>query len=436
MLQNKLLSIGIIAIVLVVSFFGVRILSKKVDEKRAVSKDEAFLSSSTDKRILAAQEHIKKLSNRPEGYNQLASAYMQIARETGDFGLNTKAEAALNRSLEIDANDFLALKLKAKLHISFHRFQEALDLARKLKERYANDSEIYGVMTDANVELGNYKEAVQSAQQMVDLKPNMSSYARVSHLRSLHGDSNGAIEAMKFAVKIADPQNKENFAWCLVHLGDEYFKIGRYNDAEKEYDKALAVFPNYHLALAAKGNVLAANNDFETALKFLKDAQDRVPSTETAITIANIYLRLNKTDEAKKQFEFVEFVEQKLNPTNEQRRLALFWAEHDIKLDEALAIAEREYAQRKDIYTADTLAWCLYKKGRLRESKTAIDAALRLGTRDARIYFHAGMIAKDTGDTKEAKRYLELALKTNPSFDLIQADRAKQMLSNAETRTK
>ena len=107
-------------------------------------------------------------------------------------------------------------------------------------------------MTDANVELGNYKEAVEAAQAMVDLRPNMESYARVSLARSLYGDTDGAIEAMSLAARIADPQDREAQSWCLVHLGDEYFKIGKYAEAEKQYDAACKFFPNYHLALAAK----------------------------------------------------------------------------------------------------------------------------------------------------------------------------------------
>ena len=110
------------------------------------------------------------------------------------------------------------------------------------------------------------------------------------------------------------------------------------------------------------------------------------------------------------------------------RRLALLWADQNVKLDEALAIAEREHATRKDIFTADIYAWCLYKKGNFQEAKNIITEAMRLKTKDARIFYHAGMIEKGLGNKKAAADYLLKALQTNPSFDVLQAENAKAAL--------
>ena len=137
-----------------------------------------------------------------------------------------------------------------------------------------------------------------------------------------------------------------------------------------------------------------------------------------------------RADEAKQQYEQVEFIEKMgAGGGTYSRQLAIFWADHDIRLDEALAAAEREKAERNDIYTSDALAWCLYKKGRFAEAKTAIDEALRLNTRDARLLFHAGMIALSTGEKRKGADYLKQALAVNPSFDILQADVAKEKLS-------
>ena len=101
-----------------------------------------------------------------------------------------------------------------------------------------------------------------------------------------------------------------------------------------------------------------------------------------------------------------------------------------MKLDEALTIAQRERAARSDIYTCDALAWCLFKKGSLLDAKKAIDEAMRLGTRDAQIYYHAGMIFNALGDRGNAVKHLKLALKINFSFDLLQADAARQTINS------
>lgn len=381
-----------------------------------------------DIEVYAAQKRIEKMPDSAEGYNKLADVYIRKARETGDFSLNTNAQTAVNRALEIEPQNYNAQKIKASLLLTFHRFEEGLNFAQQLQKEHPQDSFVYGVLTDANVELGNYKEALDSVQRMVDLRPNMESYARVSYVRSLYGESDGAIEAMSLASRIVYQGEKEAQAWCLVHLGDEYFKVGRFAEAEKQYDLALQVFPNYHFGLAGKGHSRAAVGDFENAINFFTQAQNRVPLTDTVIALGDIYTKQGKAEEAKKQYDLAEFIEQKLGDASDRRRLALLWADHDVKLDEALEIAWREHAKRKDIFTADILAWNLYKKGEFAEAKKIIAEAMRLKTKDARIFYHAGMIEKGLGNKKAAAEYLDKALKTNPSFDILQAENAKRAL--------
>lgn len=391
-----------------------------------ISRTEA---SPKDSEIITAEKLIESNPKSAKGYIQLASLYIKRARETGDFSLNSKAQTAVTKALEAEPDNLDSMKLKASLHLTFHRFAEALEYGRQLQQDNPNDSFFYGVLTDANAELGNYKEAVEAAQKMVNLKPNTSSYARVAHLRSLYGDHNGSVEMFKLAARTADPLDKETQSWCLVQLGDEFWKNGKYPEAEKVYDEALQNFPNYHLALAGKGRVRASNNDFENALKFLNEANNRVPNVETAILLGDIYTKQGNTEKATQQYDLVEIIEQKIGVNNDQKRLALLWADHDMKLDEALAITKRESEMRKDIFTADALAWCLYKKGHLTDAKAAITNAMNLKSNDARILYHAGMIEKDLGNGKEAKQLLEQALKINPMFDLIQSENAKKALS-------
>jgi tetratricopeptide (TPR) repeat protein len=162
--------------------------------------------TSADKEVNDALRFIEKTPDSPVGYNKLAALYIKKARETGDFSLNSKAETAVDKVLQMAPADAAANNLKASLHLTFHRFGEALALGTKLQKENPRDSFVYGVLTDANVELGNYEAAIDAAQKMVDFKPNMSSYARVAHLRSLHGDTDGAIEMFKLAARTASPR--------------------------------------------------------------------------------------------------------------------------------------------------------------------------------------------------------------------------------------
>jgi tetratricopeptide (TPR) repeat protein len=399
-------------------------------------KASARTSTPADVRVQAAEKLIRQASYKPDGYNRLAAAFMQKARETGDFGFNARAEAALGRSLELAADNYDAIKLRAKLLLTYHRFSEALEVTRHAQRLRPDDHDVYGAMTDALVELGDYEGAIEAAQKMVDLRPDSSSYARVSYLRSLHGDVAGAIEAMRVAVKAADPNDPEGSAWCRVHLGDELLNDGKLIDADREYDKALFTFPNYPLALAAKGRLQIRKGDLPGALKNYERAQLEAPLPEIAVALGNLYASLGLIEEAKRQYELVEFIERTGASANTySRQLSLFWADHDLKLDEALAIAQRERSTRQDIFTCDALAWALFKNDRLDEAKQSITQALRLGTRDAHIFYHAGMIYNSLGDTKNAFKYLKLALKTDPTFDLLQAEKGRQALNTLNHRT-
>jgi tetratricopeptide (TPR) repeat protein len=286
-------------------------------------------------------------------------------------------------------------------------------------------------MTDALVELGDYPAAVEAAQRMVDLRPDAASYSRISYLRQLHGDVQGAVDAMRLAVESANPQNPESVAWSLVQLGDILMLAGKKMEAEREFDRALFRFPNYHAALAAKGRARMAANDPASAIDFYERAVGRVPLPDYATALGDLYASAGRGEDAKKQYALVEFVERSSDAASKtySRELALFWADHDKRLDEAVTAARYERSVRNDIYTNDVLAWCLYKNGQTAEAKAEMDQAMRLGTRDPRLFYHAGMIAHATGDARSAEKYLNQAVAFAPFFSSLQIEVARRTLA-------
>ena len=347
-------------------------------------------TSKVDQRILRAQQSIAKFPNTADGYNQLASAYMQKARETADFTFNAHADAAITRSLAVEPDNYDGLKLRTKLQLTYHRFAEALETTHHLQTFRNDDHDVWGQITDALVELGDYPGAVKAAQTMVDLRPDSSSYARVSYLRSLHGDTRGAIDAMMAALKSANPNDPEGVAWCRVQIGNELMNAGKLEEAEREFDAALLIFPDHSLALQSKARARVAANDLDGAVAIY----EREPnSADAAQALGDLFKRLGKPDAAKAAYEKFETLERE-NAALERswRHLVNFWLDHDQNLAEALRLASTEYESRKDIFTCDSFAWALFKNGRIVEAKKVIKEALRTGSKDQRINDHANQI--------------------------------------------
>lgn len=431
---KKLIPFALAILLVGGSIFIIRSVSDLAARPKDINQSPSLLTSNltfADRMIREAEAVIQQSQSDPKGYNLLCSGYLQKARETSDFGFNAKAEAALTRSFEVAPDNYDAIKLKAILLLAHHRFQETLEVARHAQQLRPKDNSIYGPLTDALVELGDYKAAIEAAETMMDLRPDVASYTRISYLRALHGNTEGAIEVMRTAVKSASVGEPETLAWCRVHLGQDLINLGRINEAEREFDLSLAALPGYHLALAGKASARLAAGDFQSAIEIYKQAQDRVPLPDVAIALGDLYTKTGQIDDARRQYEFAEYIEKvgAAGAGTYSRQMALFWANHDTRLDEALAIAQRERQSRADIYTCDTLAWCLFKKGEFNNARAAIQDALRLGTRDAMIHYHAGMIFKALGDRQSSIKHLKLALQINPAFDVLQAEVAKQTIN-------
>ena len=392
---------------------------------RQAGDETAAVRTPADARVGAARNKIRLAPDQPGGHNLLAAAYMQKARETADAEYNRKAEEALARSLAVVPDNHDALKLKAKLLLTLHRFAEARDLAERLAKLRPDDHDVYGALTDAYVEMGQYELATEAAQRMVDLRPDAASYARVSYLRSLHGDGAGAAEAMLVAVGASDPRDPEAAAWSRTHLGDELLKLGRAAEAEREFDRALQVFPGHQLALASKARARAAAGDFETAVKLFS----QLGSHDRHLALGDIHTKLGRAAEARREYEAFERAEREAAPEeNDYSHLARFWADRGTNLDEAITLMRRERERRADIYTCDALAWAYFRKGMLAEAKGAIEEALRTGSRDPQINFHAGMIYRALGERGQAARRLRLSLDAPAAVGPLQADAAREAL--------
>ena len=401
---------------------------KSTQAKPVEIRDSRIVKTPADAEIEKAKRVLIKKPESAAAHLQLALAILQKVRETGDYTLNAKAAKSIERVLEKDPKNFGARLLRIQILLSEHGFQEALDLAKELQKEFPKSEAVLLALTDAKTELGLYEEAVESAQRLVDFRPNANSYVRVALLRSLHGDVKGAIEARKMALKIVDPNQKEVLAWHHSQLGNEYFNSGRTAEAESEYETALKILPGYHWALDGKGRVRAAQNDLRSAEEIFRELVGRTQEPERVIFLADLVLRAGRASEATKLYEEIASTQEKNG--GDMHRIALLWADRDINIEKALDIAKVDREENKDLRASDTLAWCLFKSGRYSEAKKFSEEALRLGSKNALFFFHAGMIEDSLGNKAKAINLLQKALDTNPNFDLQKADVARKKIAS------
>jgi len=399
--------------------------------------------NATDDLIKNLQARVKGYPEDHAGYAALGAAYLQKGRETADAADYELAKGALEKSLDLLSNDpsaAFASTQMAVLCMVEHRFEDALTWAQKALALGSGDPSPWAIAGDALADMGDYKGASEAYGHLTStygsedekLAYSYQRDSRMSFLRFVAGDTSGAIQFMRSAVRTAVETHMpaENIAWSQYQLGEELFLAGETSVAENAYLAALDNCPGYYRALASLAKVRASQGRYLDAIKLYNQAIAKVPYPEYAAALGDIYRQLGQPNDAKKQYDLVEFIAY-LSQVNRQihnRDLALFYADHDLKLPEALALAQNELEVRRDIYTWDVLAWCLFKNDKLHEASEAISHALEQGTKDPQLFFHAGMIYEKLGDFLKAQELLQRALATNPNFHLAYAETATQTL--------
>ena len=394
----------------------------------------------SDQLIKFYQSRVARDPEDPLTYNKLGAAYIQKARETGDVAFYELGEKALKKSLDLIPHPSTATNATVQLaavYLAKHQFKDALTYAQKAAELGTGDRYPYALIGDAYIELGQYEKAGEAYAEMLALSGPLYPHSRLSYLHFVKGDISASLEHMRTAAKTAIESNSpvENIAWSRAQLGDLFFHMGDLPAAEKSYRDALAAYPQYHRGLAGLARVHAAQKKYREAIASYQHALSVIPLPEHVAALGDVYTKIGRAQDAKKQYDLVEYIGylNTLNKAIYNRELALFYADHDMKLKMALELAQKELEIRSDIYTYDVLAWTRYKNGRHQQALAAISEALKIGTKDARLFFHAGMIHHGLGNTDAARDYLARALSTNPHFHLLQADVAARTLKQLET---
>jgi tetratricopeptide (TPR) repeat protein len=370
---------------------------------------------------------------------ELAAAYLQKARESGDPSFYSRADGVLERALSRGPADAGELAEAAALAAGRHDFREAERLARRARALAPASLGAYPILVDALIELGRYGEAERTLQRMVDLKPNLPAYARVSYFRELTGDLDGAAEALRLAIAAGGPV-PENVAYVQSLLGSLELSRGRLPAARRAFAAALAAVPGYAPALAGRARLAARAGDLSGAIARWRALVARLPLPEYVTGLGEAELAAGRVRAARRDLALVgaqrRIARGRVDETpasggvDVDAELAVFEADHGSSR-RALALARRAWRSAPGLRSADALGWALTRAGRPAEGLRWSRRALALGSVDPLLRYHAGVAALEAGFERAGRRDLRAALKHGLGGWPWQAGDARRRLGGA-----
>jgi tetratricopeptide (TPR) repeat protein len=395
----------------------------------------ALRPSPTDTEIAKWQHAVEARPADSDAQVNLGDALMQKARETADAAYYNLAEAAYNQALRLTPGKPEALTGLAWVAGGRHEFEQSIAWSRKSIAADPRNAAAYGLIGDADVEMGRYDAAYSDYQKMLDIRPDISSYSRGAHLLYLTGNVRKALWLMNKAMVSGAPY-AENTGWCRAQIAQILFSQGALLPAEQVVADGLSKTPNnYHLLVMA-GRVRAARRDYVGSIAAFEKAVAIAPQIDALAMLGDIYHITGDNAHAEREYSLAEVVYKtnKANGILGDALFAKFLADHDRRIPEALRLAQAEYLTRPNVVVADTLAWCLYKSGQYAEARNYSRKALAQNTQEASYLFHAGMIAMHIGERPTAQRMLYQAMSLNPQFSPVDAPVAALTFSQLGAR--
>ena len=379
----------------------------------------------TKTKVDELKQKITANTNDVKSRLQLVTIYLSEVRITGQAGYYYPALIKiLDGILSLDPKNFEATVYKSSVKMSLHQFADAKEIAEKARILNPENAYVYGMLVDANVELGNYKEAIEMSDKMQALKPSLEAYSRVSYLREIFGDYPGAIEAMKMAVAAGVP-GSESGEWARVALGDLYLNTGHLDSAQLTYETSLAVRPSFPIAEIGLAKVEKARRNYEIAIKHTENAIRIVSEAPYVSLLGELYFL--KGDKAKAEEinnEVVDLLEKgekeqssSIARHNGNRELANAYLNAN-KLDKAMEYAQNDLKIRPENIDANELvAWVAYLKGDYALAKACADKMLMTNTMNANTLSKAAMIYQKSGDAAKSEMLMTKAKSVSKYID-------------------
>ena len=385
-----------------------------------------------DASILALQSTLRRLPQDHVSWANLAVAYVEQARLTGNATYYEKADEAAARSFEVEPDEnFTALAAQAAISAARHDFSDALSSADQALAINPRDLGALAIRVDVLNELGRYDDQMQALRTADRFQPSTAIAARYSYAYELRGDLDRAADVLRRAAAAGSRTDK---AYTLTLLGDIQRKQGRLDSAARQLAIAQQAVPDYLPALVSTARLQVAEGDLEQAVTTWQDVVARQPLPEYVTELGELLLHLGRPDEADAQFAVVRTTIELLDASGVRTDLetALFEADHGSP-ERALDQARAEWRQRTSVHVADALAWALHRNGRDREALTIARRATSLGSPEAKFWIHRGTIEAALGMTDKAVTHLRRGLGTDPGMSPWQRDAARATLAKLST---
>ena len=428
--KNRIYTISIVVFIIAVIGIVVNYNHKQKEKEAAIypllPRKGASAQMAEWKNVqMKADDFIAALKLNPNDMSaniRLAALYLQEARETGNRVYYDKAAMkCVNTILKQDSLNFNALVYKSVIYLSQHHFADGLVAAQKAQSVNPYNAYVYGLMVDSYVELGRYDSAIANADRMVSIRPDLTSYSRVSYVREIFGNYKSAIDAMKMAVE-AGGRGDEHTEWTRVQLASLYEKTGDYKNAATLYDMSLALRPDYPYAIAGMARLAQAKNDNKTAISLYEKADSLISDNSFKEELVDLYRSIGdnkRADDVAKAV--IDDLSKDANAGNKDESIGhyadreLAYAYLKVKdKDKALEHAMLEYNRRPDnIDVNETVAWVYYNRGEYDKALPFIKVALKTNSKNPVLLGRAGLIYFKTGDKQVAKNMLEEASMSN-----------------------
>ena len=350
---------------------------------------------------------------------RLASLYLQRSRETGDQRDAARAEDAARRSLHNrrSHNDQAAQVLTSSL-LAQHRFDEALAVARDLRNQNPGSPSLSAAVAEIEMEVGQYDSARVAFDSLSSARDDLSVVPRLARWAEIEGRPDEARRLMRHALALAQHAAwlpREQVAWFWMRSGDIEFRAGRYGAADSAYARGLAIHPEDYRVLAALSRLAAAQRRWTRAIEYGSRAIASNLDPATLGTLSDAYAALGDTARASEIARALD-VSVRLQPGAYHRAWSLFLLDHGRQLRTVHAKIVAELRSRHDVYAYDLYAWSLHKQGRDAGALRAIRRALAQGTQDAQLLYHASVIEQAAGRTADASEHLARARTLNPGL--------------------